>query len=180
MAPRAELAQRFGAGSGDLGIHAGWAVPVGVNAGASARAYPAPWLNAGLHVDGGVLFPLAGVVPGWLAWTTRLTTSTTDSRRLYGGVQVNFTQYFQRQFGSPIWIGGIVSGYEFTFGSTIAQLELVLTPLVHQPFDELSRREQPRMALDQWGLAPGPFDATATGVAQSSLFTQLNIMIYNR
>lgn len=176
--PRAEVGRRYGVEHGDLGVHAGWTPLLAINGGASARSYVAPWLNAGLHVDGGFLIPGQGPVPGWLAWTGRLTTATHDGQRLYGGLQFNATQYFKRGFGSPIFVGGLVGGAEFEIGSTIAQIELVLTPVVHQSFERRDRNDQPRTSFDQFAVGPGPFDSPGQ-LSWSFTFSQLNVILYN-
>lgn len=177
--PRVELGKRWGGDTGDLGIHGGWTALFAANAGASARAYLARWLTASLHVDGGLLLPIESGVPGWLAWTTRWTTTTTDSRPFFGGVQGHYTHYFREGFGTPIYTGGFLGGIEFPMGQMLGQIELVWTPFAHQPLGDRDPQNEPRMTVNAYGVAPGPYTGSVRNLVQNTWFSQVNFVVYN-
>ena len=94
-------------GRGDLSVHMG-STRFTRNFGASGRVYPTKWLNLGLQAD---YIDLMRAVTA----TPRITTTTTDERWFYGGLQTMFllgTEPEERFLSFVGGTAGIIAGAE--------------------------------------------------------------------
>lgn len=131
LLPKFQAQLLYGFGDGDVGVHAGTASLFDYNAGVSGRLYLGPLVNFSLTTDFGI-YPVIGPPENrifWGAGTARLTTSTTDSRRIYGGIQATGTALTRdvRTF-TPMLTPGAILGVEIPSGKNLAYLELMIVP----------------------------------------------------
>lgn len=137
--PRASLQATYGYGYGDISARAGSAL-LSNFVGVGARFYPADWLNISADADLMLLLlPLSNSLDGWmpaLNLTPRISTTTSEDRFFYGGVQSNLL------FLDPIQLTGESNSSVALFGGFLGaewrstsgfgiQTELVLSPLAY-------------------------------------------------
>lgn len=164
--PRGTVTGTYGFGAGDISGHFGiYPSSVSFHVGGGLRLYPAPFLNLSLQGDlagNPFLMTVAqmddeGQVPGWFAVTPRLTTSTTDDRFVYGGVQASFTGWYVMGEGLlGFGIPAAVMGVEIpdVGGLRALQVELMIPPVILTDQRMMSPGEELEgMGLPGWSFA---------------------------
>ena len=188
--PRFQASLTYGLGSADIGIHGGTDFAAFLNVGVTPRLYLSRYLTLTLDADAGVspwYLPIEKSSAGWLAGTARLTTTSSDARPVYAGLQAGLHHQYERRDGREYWAdnlytGGVIIGGDIPTGNNMSlQVELLVVPVARR--QAANSNSSPtlwdnRTLLTSWPEARLPRSRTAT-IADTYMYSQISVGLFN-